>query len=288
MAGTFEASVRAEWKAQVATDLKSEDSPDERAIFARFALFRTLFAAYRTIGRYFVSLAVITVALAAVSFALTAWPLLSPGLLLSSQTALLAPAGGLASLVLSSAVLAVVGVFAYRRQLIGDRYSVRFGSRELRFALVLLLFGVVLVIPGELLVLLYHRIADPFERWTGYPSDLFWPTAIFFWRLFVTALLFFVFPAIALDRQHPLANAARTARRVLPTLFLYYSIGLLPWTVLPELGFHYFMRGDAARTLFAGALLQQWSMICTMALAGAAYGELLKSERSSGVFEAFD
>jgi hypothetical protein len=273
----------------VADDVDSADQPS-----GRLPLFPTVLAAYRLIGEYFVSFVAITVLLAAVHFSLMKLSPLPYGLAHTSILGWLPhTAVSFTAVVVSSAVFAIVCVRWYRRVLAGERYSLRFGPRELQFTVAMVLFYVVLSVPGTLSRTDLGRsvadIAEQIERSTGYPIDLFWPTVSFLWRVSATALLFFTFPAIALDVRQPLAHGVRTARPALPILLLVYLIGLLPWFALDKFGLRPLVLDvNLDRLIFAGTILNIWITTCTFALAGAAYGELADREVARRLSADFD
>jgi hypothetical protein len=261
----------------------------------RLPVLQTILAGYRFVGEHFVSFALVTISLATVHFSLMRLsPLVNPLAHISIRTGLLHVAVAVASMVVSSVVFAIVGVGWYRRTLAGERRrSSWFGPRELQFAVAMVLFYFVLSVPGELSQTGWGRsamhMAYRLEQSTGYPSDFFWPTIIFLWRVLATALLFFTFPAIALDIRQPLAHGIRTARRILPNLLLIYLIGLVPWFALDKFGIRaLILEVDVERLVFAGMILNTWITACTFALAGAAYVEIVSRETSRRLSADFE
>jgi hypothetical protein len=112
---------------------------------------------------------------------------------------------------------------------------------------------------------------------------------MFLWHVLAVALLYFTFPAIALEIRRPLEHGIGMARGGLPRLFLVYLIGLVPWFALDKVGMRALLfHVDTDRLLFAGILLNMWIMTCTLALAGAAYRELLRCESFNRVSIAFE
>src|SRR5262249_24016815 len=167
-----------------------------------------------------------------------------------------------------------------------------FGTRELQFAVAMMLFYLLLSVPLEFSQTSWGRsalyVADRLEQSTGYPSDLFWPTVAFLWRVLATAWLFFAFPAIALAVRHPLAHRMRAARPILPSLLLIYLIRLTPSVALDKLAVRaLILEIDMERLVFARVILNTWIMTCTLALAGAAYGELISRETARRLFADF-
>lgn len=258
-------------------------------------VFRTALAGYRFVGEHVISFAVVTLLLATVHFSLMRLsPLINAPYHPSISSRLLHVALAVASIAVSSVVYATAGVGWYRRTLAGERRrSSWFGPRELQFAVAMGLFYLVLSVPADLSLTGLARgamhVAYRLEQSTGYPSDLFWPTIVFLWRVLATAGLFFTFPAIALDIRQPLAHGMRTARRALPSLLLVYLIGLVPWFALDKLAIRaLILEVDFERLAFAGAILNIWMTTCTFALAGAAYAEIVSRETSRQLTADFE
>lgn len=261
----------------------------------RLPVLQTVFAGYRLVGEYFVSLALATIVIASVHFSLMgllSWDVANSQAIM--RRLLLYIALAVSSMAFASVVFAVVGVGWYHRTLAGEqRRSSWFGPRELQFAVALLLFYLVLSVPIEVTQTTWGRrvwyLAYRLEEATGYPSDLFWPTVTFLWRVLATAGLFFALPAIALDVREPLAHGIRTARPILPSLLLIYLIGLGPWFVLDRLGIRVLLLEiDVERLAFARVILNAWMMTCTLALAGAAYGERISRETARRLSADFE
>lgn len=252
----------------------------------RLPVFQTVLAGYRIVAENLISFVAIAISLAAVHFSLMqASPLFVGVSKASVRDVLLHFALALTSIVCASVVLAIVCIRWYRRLLLDERRhrSAWFGPRENQFAVYLFLFYLVLAVPGaisqsawgEIGTLLAYRL----EQGIGYPVALFWPTVIVLWNVLAVTWLFFTFPGIALEIRGPLEHGMRVARRAFPSLFLVYLIGLIPWLALEKLGipaliFHV----DAERLMFAATILNLWTMICSIALAGAAYREITKRE----------
>ena len=185
----------------VVEEISGNEQPSDR-----LPLFNTLLAGYRSVGEHFLSFALVAILAAGVRF-------IFPKLLSAAGSpALFIPRGLLhyaaipAGMVFPSVVLAVFGTSWYRRLLIGQRRPLRFGPQEARFAVVMILFSLVLFAPIEGARLDPDQsVRDRLAQLTGYPPELVWPTIAFLWRVLATALLFFTFPAIALDVQRPLA-----------------------------------------------------------------------------------
>ena len=261
----------------------------------RLPVFQTVLAGYRFVGEHIVSFAVVTLLLATVHFSLMRLsPLLSAPDQPSIRSGLLHIAIAVASMAVSSIVFAMAGVGWYRRTLAGERRrSSWFGPRELQFAVAMGLFYLVLSVPADLsqtgLARSAMHVAYRLEQSTGYPSDLFWPTIVFLWRVLATAWLFFTFPAIALDIPQPLAHGLRTARRMLPSLLLIYLVGLVPWFALDKLAIRALIfEVDVERLAFSGVILNSWITTCTFALAGAAYAEIVSRETSRRLTADFE
>jgi hypothetical protein len=268
------------------TELEMVDDVSDRDQGSdRLPVLQTVLAGYRLVGEHFVSFAMVTILIASVHFSLMRLVLSD---FAHGQTAtwrwLLHIALAVASMAFASVVFAIFGIGWYRRNLAGERRrSSWFGPRELQFAGAMLLFYIALSVPIEVSQTSWGRnvlpVAYRLEDATGYPSDLFWPTIAILWRVLATAWLFFTLPAIALDIPQPLAHGMRTARRILPSLLLIYLIGLVPWFALDKLGIRVLiMEVDIERLAFASLILNTWIMTCTLALAGAAYGELITRE----------
>jgi hypothetical protein len=277
---------------EVAGDLDATEQPSHR-----LPLFAMIIAGYRFVGEHLLSFAFAAILVACIQFIRLKLESAASSLASPTSSALLYSAVILAGMVFSSAVFAVFGTGWYRRQLLGRRRPPRFGPQELRFAVAMILFYLVLTVPAELSWLDSDRtvMTDRLEELTGYPAWLVWPTIDFLWRVSATALLFFAFPAIALDVPRPLAHAMNQARRALPTLLLFYLIGLVPWFALDRFGVRALVdlgplldEVNLDRMVFARMILTAWMTVCTLALAGAAYKEIAERGTADRLSAAFD
>ena len=270
-----------------------DDSGIEARSPNRFPIFSTILAGYRIVGENLISFTAVTIFLAAVHFSLMkASPLLAGSSKLSMSDGVLQFALGFASTICASIVFGIAGVRWYRRILLDERRQrfPWFGSREIRFAVCMLLFYLTLTPPGVIAPFHWREIgAFLLGQPIGYSVELFGPTIMFLWHVLAIALLFFTFPAIALEIQRPLEQGMRMARGALPSLFLVYLIGLVPWFALDKIGIRALLyQVDTDRLLFAGIVLNVWIMTFTLALAGAAYCELLRRESLNRVSTAFE
>jgi hypothetical protein len=262
----------------IVDDASFDDHPPER-----LPIFRTILAGYRIVAENLISFTAVTIFLAAVHFSLMkASPLLLGAAKLSMRDAVLQSLLGLVSIVCASIVFGIAGVRWYRRILLDERRQgfPWFGSREVQFAVCMLLFYFVLTVPTAITPSRWQEIgAYLLDQRMGYPVDLFGPTVGFLWHVVMVALLFFAFPAIALEIARPLEHGMRVARHAFPNLFLVYLIGLVPWFALDKLGMRALLfHIDTDRLFFVGIVLNMWITICTFALAGAAYREITQRE----------
>ena len=255
-----------------------DDAGIDANLPARFPIFRTILAGYRIVGENLISFIAVTTFLAAVHFSLMK---VSPIFLefsnLSIRDAALQFVLGLASTVCTSVVLGIAGVRWFRRILLDERRQrfSWFGPREIQFAVCLFLFYLVLTATVAIT--------------TFYLPDLGGPTVMFLWHVLAVTLLFFTFPAIALEIRRPLEHSLRVARRAFPRLFLFYLIGLVPWFALDKVGVRALLfHVDTDRLFFAGIVLNTWTTTCTFALAGAAYREIAKRELNNRLSVDFE
>jgi hypothetical protein len=272
----------------VAGDMNDTEQPSNR-----LPLFNTIIASYRFVGEHLLSFVLVATLAASVHFIFLKLAPSTGSPALFTLREFLHSAAVLAGMVFASAVFATFGTGWYRRQLMGQRRRLRFGPQEARFTVVIALFYLVLLAPTEVSRLDSGRsvmnIVDRLEQLTGYPAWLVWPTITFFWRVLATAVMFFAFPAIALDVRRPLAHAMTAARRAAPSLALFYLVGLVPWFALDMVGVRVLIdEVDPERLLFARLILSSWMMACTFALAGAAYKELAERRTAHRLSAAFD
>ena len=199
---------------------------------------------------------------------------------------------GLASTVCASVVFGIAGVRWFRRILLDERRQriSWFGPREIQFAVCLFLFYLVLTATSAITPFYLRDVgAYLLHQSVGDSPGLLGPTVMFLWHVLAVTLLFFTFPAIALEIRRPLEHSLRVARRAFPRLFLFYLIGLVPWFALVKLGvpallFHV----DTDRLFFTGIVLNTWTMTFTFALAGAAYREIAKRELNNRLSVDFE
>lgn len=265
---------------------------------------------YRLIGEHLVAIAVTAVMLSACSIVLL---FELPRALASNLAfvALLLPAlpyvFALTNLALMAAVCAVLAGRWLRRQLLGEKQRLEWPTpRDLKMALVLFVFLAVTTYAPDFALggtdvgyFASQAILDG--------RDIPFATSavtLAVWNLLfavLMALLFPVLPAIAVDAGQPLLQAMRLARRAFPRLVAIFFIGMLPWTVLDGGATDYlvFVVSDLdligpgldpiiRRIRFATEMVEVWSLLCGVALAGAAYRDLADRDidrRIGGIFD---
>lgn len=145
---------------------------------------------------------------------------------------------------------------------------------------------------------LRFAITDWAERRLLLPPNISWTAIGVAVRILVTALPFLAFPAIAVDAGRPLRQGVPMACRDFWPLAAVYLLGLIPWTLFYKLGLSVLVLlvgvdgvmilVDVERLKIASAILEAWTVTCTIALAAAAYRTLAGREtqlRTAAVFE---